>query len=460
MTRTAPHSLYDDPDVVPSRAASEEIAARVARMIDDEDGWRVVVSGAWYSDARWARNAVTQSTSGRSVSIQVMREGHSGSGGSWTNQTDDDTLRAVVRKANAFRKMLPSDRRDPMMPWIPQRYVNPSIWYPATVAMDVPQASGAARTCIEPSAHAGLSSAGYVAVRASSVAYFTNTGLSAYSRSTLAQCSTTARDPERNASGWSGLSAPDWTTINVEALADRATEKAVRSRDPVALEPGRYTAILEPQAVADLLQQLVAPDLLDRFGAEMGSGPFALNRGNSKLGMRVADPRVTIGQDPMTDLGITPFAWNGDAVSAVNWIENGVLVNLAYSRDYALEYLNEDRPNPAGGGFHMAGGDATVDDMIRTTTRGLLVTRLSNVLRLDSASCLSSGTTRDGLWLIQNGAISKPVRNFRFLDSPLFMLNNIERIGAPVPVFSPSGPVRVPPLQVRDFNFSSLSDSI
>jgi predicted Zn-dependent protease len=89
-----------------------------------------------------------------------------------------------------------------------------------------------------------------------------------------------------------------------------------------------------------------------------------------------------------------------------------------------------------------------------------LVTRLSNVTLLDMSSRLCSGTTRDGLWLIEHGAISKPVRNFRFLDSPLFMLNSIERIGAAVPVFSPDGPVRVPPLQVRDFNFTSLSDSI
>jgi predicted Zn-dependent protease len=468
MTRGTPRSLnafsnvVPDPvsDVVPSREVCNEITARVARLIHDDSGWRVVVYGEWQSDVRWARNVVTQTTGSHSIMTQVLREGESGAGGAWTNQTDDASLRDVVRKAYDFRRLLPSDRHDRLIPWTPQQYTNPLLWYPSTLTLDAATGGDVARACIEPAAHEQLSSAGYVAARAWSMSYTTNTGMSVYTKQTIAQCSTTARDPQRYASGWAGLSMPDWSTINVSALASRATEKAVQSRDPVALEPGRYTAIFEPQAVADLLQQLINPQALDRFSAENGMGPFVARRGDSKLGMRVADPRVTIGQDPMTDLGITPFDSNGNAVSAVNWIEDGVLINLAYSRDYALESLNEPSACPAGSGFHMRGGDATVDDMIRGTTRGLLVTRLSNVIVLDLASRLCSGTTRDGLWLIQQGKITKPVRNFRFTDSPLFMLNTIERIGAPVPVFSPDGPVRVPPLQVRDFNFTSLSDSI
>ena len=108
----------------------------------------------------------------------------------------------------------------------------------------------------------------------------------------------------------------------------------------------------------------------------------------------------------------------------------------------------------------MSGGNTPVEEMIRTTKRGLLVTRFSNISTLDPASLLATGLTRDGLWLIENGKITKPVKNFRFTESPLFVLNSIEQLGEPVPVFSPSFPAVVPPLKVRDFSFTSLVDAV
>jgi predicted Zn-dependent protease len=114
----------------------------------------------------------------------------------------------------------------------------------------------------------------------------------------------------------------------------------------------------------------------------------------------------------------------------------------------------------------MSGGDTSVDEMIATTKRGLLVTRFSNLRGLDGTSLLSTGLTRDGLWLVENGKISKAVKNFRFTESPLFMLNSIEQLGVPVRVFRPTGtggeltPGIVPPLKVRDFSFTSAIDAI
>jgi predicted Zn-dependent protease len=116
----------------------------------------------------------------------------------------------------------------------------------------------------------------------------------------------------------------------------------------------------------------------------------------------------------------------------------------------------------------MSGGDTSIEEMIRTTKRGLLVTRFSNRRVLDPTSLLSSGLTRDGLWLIENGKISKSVKNFRFTESPLFVLNSIEQLGVPVPVFRPVrnphdaglAPAIVPPLKVRDFSFTSMIDAV
>jgi predicted Zn-dependent protease len=152
----------------------------------------------------------------------------------------------------------------------------------------------------------------------------------------------------------------------------------------------------------------------------------------------------------------------------VKWIDRGVLTNLWYPRDYALRALGENTGVRLLTGYRMSGGETTVEEMVRTTRRGLLVTRFSNVRLLDPSSLLATGLTRDGLWLIENGKISKAVKNFRFTESPLFVLNSLEQLGEPVPVFRPVArptsieltPAIVPPLKARDFSFTSLIDAI
>ncbi|MBX6330935.1 MAG: TldD/PmbA family protein, partial [Gemmatimonadaceae bacterium] len=273
-----------------------------------------------------------------------------------------------------------------------------------------------------------------------------------------------------------GLSSYDWTKIDAPALAAHALEKCEASRNPVALEPGRYTVILEPQAVADLME-LVAGSI-DRQTAEGGLGPWALAPddavqiwGNpiwrTKLGLKVIDERITINHDPMDpELGILPEPW----MQPVTWFDKGVLTNLAYSRQYALQSLNKNAGLRGMIGYRMSGGPTSIEEMIATTKRGLLVTRFSGSRVLDAQSLLATGLTRDGLWLIENGKITKAVKNFRFTESPLFMLNAIEQLGKPVPVFRPVrspyerrfglGPAIVPPLKARDFSFTSTIDAI
>jgi predicted Zn-dependent protease len=108
----------------------------------------------------------------------------------------------------------------------------------------------------------------------------------------------------------------------------------------------------------------------------------------------------------------------------------------------------------------MSGGTTTVEEMIQTTKRGLLVTRFSNMELIDDQSVLVSGYTRDGLWLVENGQISKPVKNFRFTESPLFVFNQVEQLGVPQRIFHPTAPIVVPPVKVRDFSFTSLADAV
>jgi predicted Zn-dependent protease len=142
------------------------------------------------------------------------------------------------------------------------------------------------------------------------------------------------------------------------------------------------------------------------------------------------------------------------------WVESGELKQLPYDRRYAIETLGSPHGRPTPGAFRMSGGTTTVDDMIATTKRGLLVTRLFDVRVMDRASLLCTGYTRDGLWLIENGKVSKSVFNFRFTESPAFVLNNIEQLGVPQRIFSPGAPIVVPAMKVRDFSFTSLSDAV
>ncbi len=280
--------------------------------------------------------------------------------------------------------------------------------------------------------------------------------------------------PQGFGSGWAGGSNYDWTTIHSEALIHRALDKCLSSLNPVRIEPGRYTVVLEPQAVADFVDLLMRqiPGPFDRESQEnTGQGPFvlgfdpALKRIRTKLGLKVVDERITISHDPMDpELGVFPQL----DLKPIIWIEHGVLKTLNYTRRYAVPNLTEDYgalPRPS---YRVSGGTSSVEDMIVSTNRGLLVTRFSNLRVMNGNSVLATGVTRDGLWLIENGKISKPVKNMRITESPLFMLNQVEQLGVPVPVFHPVPypfvaairPVIVPPMKVNDFSFTATVDAI
>ncbi|HWO89889.1 MAG TPA: metallopeptidase TldD-related protein, partial [Gemmatimonadales bacterium] len=259
-----------------------------------------------------------------------------------------------------------------------------------------------------------------------------------------------------------GTAHNDWRRARPAELAGTALRKAQLSRNPVAIEPGRYTVVLEPTAVANLLQLLVFA--MNARAADEGRSFFSKRGGGNKIGERVVDERVTIVSDPWDpDLLAAPFGGEGLPNRRVVWIENGVVQNLNYDRFWAQRQNVE----PTGGfaGIRMVGGTASLDDLIRSTERGVLVTRFWYIRPLDPRTILYTGLTRDGTFLIENGRISRPVRNMRFNESPLTMLNNMEMLSQSVRVSaSESGDVGqavvVPAIKTRDFNFQSISDAV
>jgi predicted Zn-dependent protease len=462
----------DDEQRILSRAECERLVERVASFARGGGITDITLSGWWHGELRWGRNRVSLASDRRDLTVSVQRLIAGRLAGASTNQVDDESLQGVIRAAErrAFYQPLditPSGTTPPMF-----EYPRTEIWSDATYALTTGQRAEAARRAIDPAEAEGLLAAGYLQVAADATASTAANGPLMYAQQTRAQCSITVRDAQGRGSGWAGLSSYDWPGLDTAALAKRAVEKCLASRDPVSLEPGRYTVILEPQAVHDLVQVLFGLPLARTVPETSGSGPFvsgyddALGLWRSKLGQKVADERVTIGYDPADPLlGVVPFGMDGAQrtavpMRAVNWIEHGILTNLGTDRMYALMALNQNLGTPQPNAYRMSGGTVTLDEMIATTKRGLLVTRFSNVRQLDEASLLATGLTRDGLWLVENGKISKAVKNFRFVDSPLFVLNSIEQLGEAVPVFSPNAPAVVPPLKARDFSFTSVIDAI
>lgn len=292
-----------------------------------------------------------------------------------------------------------------------------------------------------------------------------------YQAFTQAQCSATVRHTKGLGSGWAGLSSYDWSSIDGMTLVQRAVEKCEASINPVAIEPGRYTAILEPQAVSELTDLLV--NSLDNRDDNEGNKAKtwsldwdpSLRLRRTKLGLKVVDERISISHDPQhPELGVLP----APGLAPIEWIKNGVLNTLSYNREYALAYLIENQGNLWRPSYVMSGGETSMDEMIATTKRGLIVTRFWKTGLLDPLSILCTGITRDGLWLVENGKITKAVKNFRFTESPLFILNQVVQVGPAVRVFRPVKnpydakvtPAIVPTLKVNDFSFTSLIDAV
>jgi predicted Zn-dependent protease len=327
----------------------------------------------------------------------------------------------------------------------------------------VAQRADAVNEVVEPAAAAGLVATGFVQQTAAATAVANSAGLFAYHRATLASHTTTIRTADGEGSGWAGTTHNDWTeTIPPAELAARAMRKAKRSVGRSPLAPGAYTVVLEPTAVGNLVQLLRFA--LNARSADEGRSFFSKRGGENKVGEQVVSEAVTLISDPGDpDLLTQPFTDDGQPVGRSVWIENGELTNLAYSRFWADRTGRE--PIPLAGGLRMLGGRGSVTDLIETVERGVLVTRFWYIRSLDPRSLSFTGLTRDGTFLIENGRVSSAVTNMRFNESVIAVLSNIDTMGsAQRVVASESGGIGtaivVPPLVVRDFHFTAVSDAV
>jgi predicted Zn-dependent protease len=444
-----------------SRDECEALAKRTLGFVTTADAARININSGSRGNTRFAVNQV--STGGDNFDTAVTVTAYVGrrSASSTTNQLDDASLRQAVQTAERLARLAPEDPE--FLPELePQQYEAGRNWSDATASLDPQGRAEAVRAITAPATQGGLVSTGYLDTRAGATAVANSKGLFAYTRGSAAALTTTVRTPDGTGSGWAGASHHDWSRIDAASLGARAAEKARASRHPAAIEPGRYTVVFEPTAVGNLVQFISFA--LTARAADEGRSFFSKPGGGNKLGMKVVDDRVTILSDPFdADVAGSPFTGEGLPTRRSVWIENGVVRNLNYDRYWAQK--KGVSPTASGGSLRMSGGSSSMDEMIASTPRGLLVTRFWYLRPVDQRTILYTGLTRDGTFLIENGKITRAVKNLRFNDSPVFMLNNLDALGTPVRVSAsedggPGQAVMVPPLKVRDFNFTSLSDAV
>ena len=440
------------------RERAQELIDKIVKM-SKADGITVTIDSGYQADVRFAANQM--STAGGVTRSQIAIDSAFGKrhAAATTNDVSDDSLRHTVEQSETLAKLSPEDP-ETMPPLGPQTYVPVSGFFDSTADVTPEERARAALTALVPSRKAGdLKTAGFIIVNAGANAIGNRNGMFAYNRGTITNYTLTVRTNDGTGSGWGGAESPDWNKLDFEALSAHAIEKARLSRNPVAVEPGKYTVIFEPQAVGDLVQLMEF--YLGARESDEGRSPFTRQGGGNKVGQKIADSRVTIFSDPQDpQLLSQPYDGEGLPLNRQVWVENGVLKQLFYTRFWAQKSSKQPTGFPTS--FKMQGGPTSLDDMIKSTPRGILVTRLWYLREVDPRTILYTGLTRDGTFLIENGKITKALKNFRFNDSPLFMLNNVEAIGPSVRIggTEAGGAVVMPPIKARDFTFTSLSDAV
>ena len=439
-----------------SRDEAQAIVAKVVGY-SRADGVEAQVTSGYSGNVRFAANQV--STSGARTDAQLAVQSSFGRKHAvvTTNDLSDESIRRAVEQSERVARLAPDDPE--AMPALgPQQYAPVDAYFERTAALTPEDRARAALTALRLTRAAGdLAAAGFLEAGVSSYALGNKAGLFAYDRRTSSNYTLTVRSSD--GSGWAAADHPDWGQVDVPALAERATTKARLSRNPVAVEPGRYTVILEPQAVGDLVQ--LVGNYAGAREADEGRSPFVKPGGGNKIGEKVADERVTLFSDPADpQLLARPFDGDGLPLGRQVWIENGVLRQLYYSRFWAKKQGKQATGAPSS--LKMAGGTQSVDDLVRGTQRGVLVTRLWYLREVDPRTILYTGLTRDGTFLVENGKVTRALRNFRFNESPLFMLNNLDALGRAERLAGTEqgGDVVMPALRVRDFDFTSLSEAV
>ena len=434
---------------------TEEEARKImekAMSFSKADACEINLDGSESGNIRYARNSVSTAGHRSNQTLVVQSSFGKKSGTATIDEFDDESLKRVVARAEELANLSP-ENPEFMEPLGPQTYDNAINYSEATAKITPEYRAEVANSSIEPAAAKEVTAAGFLDDSAGFSAMMNSNGLFAYNKETFLEFTVTMRTNDGTGSGWVTRDVNDVAKFDSAEASKVAIDKAVLSKQAKAIEPGKYTVILEPSAGLGLLNGLGRS--INARQADEGRSFMSKEGGGTKIGEKIVDERVNLWSDPLNP-EVPSATWNGSGqpLNKTSWIENGVVKNLAYDRFWAKEKGVEPVPFPSN--FIMAGGDASLDELIKSTKKGILVTRLWYIRSVDPQTLLYTGLTRDGTFYIENGAIKYPVKNFRFNESPIIMLNNLETLGKQIRV---DGNL-IPYMKIRDFTFTSLSDAV
>ncbi len=407
---------------------------------------------------RFANNTIHQNVAeqDRWISVRVALDHRTAR--ATTNRFDPDSIRGAVAQALALARSAAAN--PDLLPLFERSAISETKRFDAATASATPQHRGSTvAEAIRVIESAGQTAAGIYSTGQSVEAMYNSRGVAAWHAETMAQLSITAMAGD--SSGWAKASAVSHASIDPLALARSAAEKARLSRDPQEIPPGRYTVILEPAAVLDLVGQM--------FG-DFSATAVADSRSflTDRVGKKLFGENIQIADDAAHPLQAgVPFDGEGVPRRKLTLVDAGVPRDLAYARSSARKAGVE----PTGHGFPLpnevgeaplniviAGGSTSTDEMIASTERGVLVTRLWYIREVDPYEKIMTGMTRDGTFLIENGRVSRGLRNFRFNQGIIELLNNVEALSPSVRASGEEAfDMVVPAMKVRGFNFTEVT---
>jgi len=431
-----------------SKDDAKEIIKKVLE-ISDADETEVHLGCSSSALTRFAENQIHQNVSGSGFGLAVRAIIGRQMGEANISKFDDDSLKKVVEDAIELAKVSPPDPELLQRPE-PHIYREVQAYYDESIT-PMERAEGVAKV-VHKSKDAGLTAAGIFSNGASFSAMGNSKGLFAYHRNSSVTFSTTVMGGD--SSGWAEKTSKSKSDVEPDELAEIAIRKAELSKNPSAIEPGKHTVILEPAASAGVIQYLA-----------YGFNALAVDEGRSylvgKIGEKLLGEEISIACDVYHPLHQgRPYDGEGIPTKRVDLFTNGVATQLVYDRLTAQKHSVE----PTGHGFGgrnsfgamprclvMEGSNAGLEGMIASTERGILVTHFHYQNMVDPMQVIVTGMTRDGTFWIEDGKIQHGIKNLRFNQSILTMLNNVEVMSEPVY----AGGMVTPAMKVREFNFSS-----
>lgn len=440
-----------------TRKRAKEIFDKVLKYSTADETEAHIVS-TLYSLTRFANNCIHQNVTEEGVTLSIRAVVNQRTARASTNKLDEDSIRQACEAALALARLEPANPDLLTMPG-PQMYRAVDRFHSETAELTPRDRAETIRQAVARAEADGLTAAGVYSSGATSIALLNSRGLEAHHEETTSEFSITML--REGSSGWAKKTSTSCLDLEPEVLTERAARKALESREPRELTPGKYSVILEPAAVLDLLGFL----FFDFGGLAVHESRSCLT---GRVGQKLFGENVSVRDDVFHPLqaGAT-FDGEGIPRQRVNLVERGTVKNLVYARATARKLGKE----PTGHGFPlpneygeapmnivMDGGRSSIEEMIRSTPRGLLVTRLWYIREVDPYQKILTGMTRDGTFWIEDGEVRHAIRNLRFNQSIIEMLGQVEMMGPPQRTAGEeSFEMVVPAMKVGGFNFSSTT---